>query len=189
MGKWLHACQKQPKSTSFCVDQLLCSDTECSAGHAICTLLLLGMLGCVPHQVLAAENVSVTTTNDGQTPASCSTAVPRLLRQQSWESSRTTCATDITVVTHLYSSQYGIIHCPFSPCWLTLHWTRPTTVLLHNSLCVDRLSTLGHLCASWKGWVAAAVHVASDVNTTSLLSAMGHWHHGLDKLGMSIANA
>ena len=54
-----------------------------------------------------------------------------------------------------------------------------------NQLVFRRLIGLGHLCTTWKGWVAAVMHIASDTDASSLLSALALWHADLEKVGMS----
>ncbi len=57
-----------------------------------------------------------------------------------------------------------------------------------NVSCLDqlvfcRLIGLGHLCTTWKGWVAAVMHIGSDTDASSLLSALALWHADLEKVG------
>ena len=61
------------------------------------------------------------------------------------------------------------------------------------SLCVNvpclkqlvfcRLTGLGQFCTTWKGWVAAVMHIGSDTDASSLLSALALWHADLEKVG------
>ena len=100
LGKWLHA-----RVTGIQSQASLLISLAAITGLAACSLLLLAMTGSLSHLVSASEEVSVSAATAGQTPAPCGAALPRLLHQQSWKSSRTACATDITVVTHLDSGQ------------------------------------------------------------------------------------
>ena len=86
----------------------------------------------------------------------------------------------------LTQASKGDMHCLLCmPTWTSTTGTCGSS-LLHCNLCV-RLVPMGHLCATWKGWVTAAVHVAPGVNMTSLLSALEHWHTDLDSLGTHTA--
>ena len=52
-----------------------------------------------------------------------------------------------------------------------------------NQLVCCRLIGLGRLCTTWKGWVAAVMHIDFDTDASSLLSALALWHADLEKVG------
>ena len=71
-------------------------------------LALLCLIGCLTRGVIPAGGAASPATAaavKSQVPASCSASLPKLAHHQSWESTRSRCAADITVVTHLASHQ------------------------------------------------------------------------------------
>ncbi|KAL0022572.1 hypothetical protein WJX77_004978 [Trebouxia sp. C0004] len=66
--------------------------------------------------------------------------------------------------------------------WSSARTKCQTDITLVTSLTSSQLIGLGHLCTTWKGWVAAVMHIDRDTDASSLLSALALWHADLEKV-------
>ncbi|KAL0023531.1 hypothetical protein WJX79_009175 [Trebouxia sp. C0005] len=66
--------------------------------------------------------------------------------------------------------------------WSSAREKCQTDITLTTSLTSSQLIGLGHLCTTWKGWVAAVMHIGFDIDAGSLLSALALWHADLEKV-------